>query len=126
MKDFTILVYEDDDTWKDSFIFNMDAKMAVKGIKLKIVSRDNGDSIDEDLLCCANLIMIDHDLDGITGDEIIAYINGDPDYRESSIYYYSGGESLDQLEARAEKFACQIRCFTKEGDDLDNAVYALV
>ena len=126
MKKFTILVYEDDDTWREAFIYNMGARMKVAGTELKITSRDDGDSIDEDLLCCANLIMVDHDLNGITGDEIIAHIEGDPDYRESSIFYFSGGETLDDLEARVEEFDCQIRCFTKEGNDLNNAVFALI
>ena len=127
MANFTILMYEDEVDWKDSFEYGIKDKVTVKGKTLVIKHKENGDTIEQDLVMCnPDLIMVDHDLGETTGDEIIAHINGNPEYVNVSIYYYSGGESLDDLRRTSEKFACQIQCFTKEGDNLDTAVLNLV
>ncbi len=127
MVNFTILIYEDDSDWKNSFEFGIKDKVAVKGKTLVIVHKENGDSIEQDLIMCSpDLIMVDHDLGETTGDEIIEHIDANPEYNSVSVYYYSGGETLDDLRERASKFACQIQCFTKEGDNLDTAVLNLV
>lgn len=127
MIDFTILMYEDEEDWKKSFEYSIKDKMQLKGRNLIIEHRENGDSLEQDLIVCSpNLIMVDHDLGETTGDEIIELIDENPEYSSVSIYYYSGGESLEDLIKRANKFTCQIRCFTKEGDDLDSAVLGLL
>ncbi len=126
MADFVILMYEDEVQWKDSFEYAIKDRITLKGKTLRIEHRENGDTIEQDLIISgANLIMVDHDLGVTTGDEIIALIDGNPDYNETSIFYYSGGESLDDLIASASKFQFHIRCFTKEGDGLDDAVINL-
>ena len=127
MANFTILMYEDEVDWKDSFDYGIKDKVTVKGKTLVIIHKENGDSIEQDLIMCSpDLIMVDHDLGETTGDEIIEHIDSNPEYNSVSIYYYSGGESLDDLRKTASKFACQIQCFTKEGDNLDTAVLNLV
>jgi hypothetical protein len=127
MTDFTILMFEDEVEWKDSFEYGIKEKVRQKGRNLVIRHRENADTLEQDLFMCnANLIMVDHDLGKTTGDEIINIIDGNPEYKTVSIYYYSGGETIEELERRAAKFACQIRCFTKEGDDLDSAVLGLI
>lgn len=127
MANFTILMYEDEKDWKDSFEYGIKDKVTVKGKTLKIIHKEDGDSIEQDLIMCSpDLIMVDHDLGKTTGDEIIASIEGNPEYNNVSIYYYSGGESLEDLRETAENFACGIQCFTKEGDGLDTAVLSLV
>jgi len=127
MANFTILMYEDESDWKDSFEYGIKDKVTVKGKTLVIVHKENGDSIEKDLIMCSpDLIMVDHDLGETTGDEIIEHIDSNPEYNGVSVYYYSGGETLDDLRKTAGKFACQIQCFTKEGDNLDTAVLNLV
>ncbi len=127
MESFTILIYEDDSGWKDSFEYGITDKVKVKGKTLVIVHKENGDSIEQDLIMCnPDLIMVDYDLGETTGDEIIEHINANPEYNKVSVYYYSGGETLDDLRKTASKFACQIQCFTKEGDILDTAILNLV
>lgn len=127
MVNFTILMYEDDLTYKESFEYSLKEKVKLKGKTLVIHHKENGDTLEQDLLMHSpHLIMVDHDLGETTGDEIIQIIDQMPEYNAVSIYYYSGGETLEDLESRANKFTCHIRCFTKEGDDLDNAILGLV
>ncbi len=127
MANFTILMYEDETDWKDSFEYGIKDKVTVKGKTLVIIHKENGNSIEQDLITCSpDLIMVDHDLGETTGDEIIEQIDANPEYNSVSVYYYSGGETLDDLRKTVDKFDCQIQCFTKEGDDLDTAVLYLV
>jgi hypothetical protein len=127
MADFTILMYEDESDWKDSFEYGIKGKIKLKGKTLVLKHRLNSDTLEQDLLMIdPDLIMVDHDLGEETGDEIIEIIEGNPEFNNVSIYYYSGGESLDDLRETAKKFKCQIQCFTKEGDELDAAVLGLV
>lgn len=127
MSHFTILMYEDETDWKDSFEYSLKLKLAQKGIKLNIVHRLDDDTLEEDLLISSpNLIMVDHDLGEITGEQIIGLIEGDPEYTKVSIYYYSGGESLDDLTAKAKQFNCHVQCFTKEGDSIEDSILKLV
>jgi len=127
MTNFTILIYEDEVTYKDSLEYSLKEKIKVKGKRLIIYHKENGDTLQQDLMICSpNLIMVDHDLGLTTGDEIIELIDQMPEYKNVSIYYYSGGESLEDLEMRARRHACNIRCFTKEGNDLDTAILGLI
>lgn len=127
MANFTILIYEDDSNYVDSLKYSLINKIKLKGKELKLYHRENGDTIDQDLIVYSpNLIMVDHDLDETTGDEIIQLIDEMPEFKGVSIFYYSGGESLDELEGRAKRHRCNIRCFTKEGDHLDSAIIGLV
>jgi hypothetical protein len=123
MTNFTILMYEDDPNWKDSFVYRMNAL----GRNLNIITKEDKDTLEQDLMMSnPNLIMVDHDLGITTGDEIIRIIDGNPDYKKVSIYYYSGGETLDDLKKRASEFRCQIRCFSKKDDDLYEAILGLI
>jgi len=127
MNNFVILMYEDEVDWKISFEYSLKARMMLKGSNLTIIHRENGDTIEQDLtVYYPHLIMVDHDLGETTGAELISIIDTMPEHKSVSIYYYSGGESLDDLRHRASKFMCQIRCFTKEGDELHTAVMGLV
>lgn len=121
---FTILIYEDDEDWKESFKYAIESSINSKGKELDIIHRDNIDTLEEDLLCIANLIMIDHDLDVITGDYVVESLMGDPDYYDASIFYYSGGETLEDLEARVSKYPGHVSCFLK-GKELNEAVIKL-
>lgn len=127
MTNFTILMYEDELDWKRSFEYSLKDKINLKGKSLVIEFRENGDTLEQDLIMCIpDLIMVDYDLGTTTGEEIIQVIDNTPECKNVSVYFYSGGETLDDLRKRAKEFSCQIRCFTKQGDDLDSAVLALV
>lgn len=126
MSNFTILMYEDEVEYKESFEYSIKAKITAKGRVLRLHHRQDGDTIEQDLMMYnPDLIMVDHDLGETTGDEIIGIIDGMPEFAKTSIYYYSGGESLEELQKRTKKFKCQIQCFTKSGDELDGAVLGL-
>lgn len=127
MEKFIILIYEDDATYVESLKYSLADKIKLKGKELIVNHKENGDSIDQDLnVYSPNLIMVDHDLGSTTGDDLIQIIDSMPEHSSVSIYYYSGGETLDDLEEKAKKHQCNIRCFTKEGDDLDVAILGLV
>ncbi|MDO8965735.1 hypothetical protein [Algoriphagus sp.] len=127
MKQFVILIYEDDATYVESLMYSLDGKIKLKGKKLVVHHKENGDSLDQDLnVYSPNLIMVDHDLGATTGDDLIQIIDSMPEHNSVSIYYYSGGETLDDLEEKARRHKCNIRCFTKEGDNLDIAILGLV
>lgn len=118
MKQFKILLYEDSSDWKESFDFNLRPNLGVAGISLSLKHRENGDSIERDLGFVPDLIMVDYDLGAITGTDVINLLEFDNRFNSTSIYFYSGGESLETLRAIAAKFACQVQCFTKDGDEM--------
>lgn len=127
MSDFTILMYEDDLDYKNSFEYNVAPRANAKGRTLRIMHKTNGDTVEQDLFTCIpNLIMIDHNLLVTTGDAIIAIMDQMPECRTISLYYYSGGESLADLERRAQAHQCNIRCFTKTDDELEQAVLEMM
>ncbi|MCC6727214.1 MAG: hypothetical protein IT258_22105 [Saprospiraceae bacterium] len=126
MKKLKILIYEDDITWKESMEYNLTPKFGHNGWKLHLIHREDDSTLMEDLERLPDLIMIDFDLVDITGEQIIEAIDNDPDYRSVKIFFYSGGESIDSLKKIAKKFGCSIRCFTKEGDELEEAILSLV
>jgi hypothetical protein len=127
MSDFTILMYEDDEEYKNSFEYNVAPRANAKGRTLKVVHKTNGDTVEQDLfMCIPNLIMIDHDLVVTTGDTIIAMIDQMPECRTISLYYYSGGETMSDLERRAQAHLCNIRCFTKTDGELEQAVLEMM
>ena len=122
-------MYEDDVAYKEAFYYSLNDKFKRNGHSLIINHKENSNEIEQDLFTCnpyPDLIMIDHDLGKTTGDEIINIIEGWSDYRKVRIFYYSGGESLDELERRAAKHKCIIKCFTKDGDELNNAILGLI
>ncbi|WDF45994.1 hypothetical protein PQ459_13910 [Chryseobacterium sp. KACC 21268] len=127
MDKFTILMYEDDLEYKDSFEYNLQSKFLVRGCELVIDHRVNGDTIEQDLIVSnPNLIMIDHDLGTLTGEEIIDILDNMPEFTKVLLIYYSGGESLDDLIEKTKKYNCHIQCYTKEGDDLETAILKMV
>lgn len=126
MKKLKILIYEDDIAWKESFEYNLRPKFDHNGWNLYLIHREDDTTLMEDLERLPDLIMIDYDLVHITGEQIIEAIDNDPDYRTVKIFFYSGGESIDSLREIAKKFGCSIRCFTKEGDELEGAILSIV
>jgi hypothetical protein len=126
MSNFKILIFEDEEKWKDAFVFNVQPKIELNGKTCHILHRLDDSTLMQDLEWLPNVIMVDYDLVHLTGEQIIEAIANDPDYVSVSIFFYSGGESIDTLKAIASKFECNIRCFTKEGDELENAIINLV
>lgn len=127
MSTFTILMYEDDQDYKDSFQYNLQPRVKAKGKDLVIHHKINGDTLETDLMVhTPNVIMIDHDLGTLTGEELIDLLDNMPEFTNVILIYYSGGESVDDLRKYADRFKCHIQCFTKEGDDLENAILKLV
>jgi|694.fasta_scaffold104005_3 hypothetical protein len=122
MRSFKILMYEDNLEWKDGFEFAIRPKLERSGIQLHIYHKYDNATLMQDIEVIPHLILIDFDLGHITGEEIIQQIDGDPQFNSTSIFFYSGGESIDSLKAISGKFNCGVSCFNKKGDDLENAV----
>lgn len=123
MSKFTILIYEDDEKYVEALSFNLSAQFSVLGLNLEIKHRVNGDSVEQDLqMIDPDIILIDHDLGTITGEEIIEILDSMPEHTKVMLLYYSGGESLDDLNEIVKKYKCHIQCFTKEGDELEIAI----
>lgn len=119
---FKILIYEDSDTYVEGLKFNIRPMLKAKGIDLKVLTRINGDTLAEDMEFIPHLVIVDYDLGDITGEEIIAVMNGDPQMNNSSIILCSGGESRDFLQSIADKYECGVACYIKDGDELANAI----
>ena len=106
MKQFRLLAYEDDPDWKEGFEFNVKPKLSSKGVNITIVQKLDDSTLMQDLEWLPNLILVDFDLGDRTGVEIIEQINGDPQYVNTSVFFYSGGESIEKLKSIAEGFVC--------------------
>lgn len=120
-------MYEDTVEYKEAFEYNLRAHLQVRGITLRLLHRENGDTLEEDFFMSnPDLLMVDYDLGETTGDEIITVIDSMPELRRVSIIFYSGGESLETLEGMAKKHQCHIMCHTKEAGELENAVLNLI
>jgi hypothetical protein len=126
MSEFRILVFEDDVPWKESFEYSLRPQIEIEGIRFLLRHRENDNTLMEDLEWLPDLIMIDYDLGELAGEEIIEAINNDAAYHKSSIYYYSGGETIDHLKAIAKKYKCNIQCFTKEGNSIEESILSLI
>jgi DNA-binding NarL/FixJ family response regulator len=123
MVNFRLLTYEDDPGWKAGFEYSIKPKLAAKEINITIVQKIDGATLMQDLeLLGPNLIIVDYDLGEQTGEEIIEKIDGDPQYISTSIFFYSGGETIEKLKEISKRFKCGVSCFTKEGEELENAV----
>lgn len=122
MKKFRVLMYEDTEEWKIGFEFNVKPKLAAVGIELVIMIRSDGDRLMEDLEFVPHLILVDHDLGEKTGEEIIQNILYDPQHNSTSIYFYSGGLSREELKAIVANYLANIPCFTKADDEIERSV----
>jgi hypothetical protein len=122
MTPFKILIFEDETGWVNGFEFNLSPKCKAEGLKLIFNHRINDSTLMQDLEWLPDLILVDHDLGTQVGSDIISQIDGDPQYRSISIYYYSGGESIESLREYAAEFKGAVYCYIKEGDELENAV----
>ncbi len=122
MKSFRVLMYEDTLEWKEGFEFTIKPKLEKLNLKLEIHHRYDNGTLTQDIEVLPHLILVDYDLGELTGAEIIEQIEGDPQFNKTTIYFYSGGESIDSLKMIAKKFKCGISCYTKDGDDLENSV----
>jgi CheY-like chemotaxis protein len=124
MKNFRILIYEDNSEWVDGFIFNLNPKFQVQNIILKYLHRLDGATIMQDLEFIPDLILVDYDLGDFIGTEILDRLYGDPQGQNTSIFFYSGGESIQVLKGIAQKYTCGISCYNKDGSNLERAVLA--
>ncbi len=122
MKTFRVLIYEDDVAWLTGFEFNVKARLMAKDIDFRKLHREDDSTLMQDLEFLPDLIMVDHDLGTLIGPDIIAQIDGDPQYSNVSIFYYSGGETIETLQAYAATFKCAVHCYIKDEEDLENAV----
>jgi hypothetical protein len=123
MQPFKILIYEDEVGWVNGFKFNLEPKFEAKGIKLVVLHKEDDSTLMQDLEWIPDLILVDHDLGSQVGSDIIAQIDGDPQYRSISIFYYSGGESIEALRGYAAEFTGAVYCYIKDGDELEIAVF---
>lgn len=126
MKEFRILIFEDDTPWKEAFEFNIRPQIEARGVKFLIRHKQDDSTLQEDLEWLPNLILVDYDLGELTGEQIIESIDNDPDFNKVSIYFYSGGETLEDLQSIARKFQCKIHCHTKEGNSLEISILGLL
>ncbi len=126
MKPFKVLIYEDEDGWVDGFKFILVPRLAAEDVKLVVLHRTGPSSLMQDLEWLPDLIIVDHDLDldPYFGNELITQIDGDPQFKSLSIYYCSGGESIESLRKFVKDLKGAIYCYTKQGDELGDAVFA--
>jgi len=124
MKKFRVLIYEDDKSWVDGFKFNMEPKFAAESIALVVNHKEDDSTIMQDLEWLPNLILVDHDLGVQVGKDIIIQIFGDPQFNRVSIYYYSGGESIEDLKKLVSDVPGVIHCYSKKGEELENSIFA--
>lgn len=122
MKEVRLLIYEDDATWVKGFEFNIKPRFKKLGIDLKILHKLDDQTIIQDLEFMPDLILVDFDLGKITGETVIEKMQDDPQLASTSVYFYSGGESIEALSKIANSFSCGISCFTKEGSELIDAI----
>jgi hypothetical protein len=122
MKTFRILVYEDDADWLGSFIYNMRPKLAAKGVVLQVNHKFDSSTVMQDIEWQPHLILVDYDLGTETGEAVIEQLDGDPQLMKTSVFFYSGGETLEELKRIAANFKCGIACYTKEGDTFEHAL----
>ena len=122
MKTFKLLIYEDDSSWVAGFEYNIKPKLAKEGVNLVIQHKLDDSTCSEDIEWLPKLILVDYDLGAQTGEEIISQMDDHPQLVHTSIFFYSGGESIENLKAIASKFKCGISCFIKDGDSLEQAV----
>ncbi|MGB5023883.1 MAG: hypothetical protein WBO44_00975, partial [Saprospiraceae bacterium] len=115
MEIFKVLIYEDDTDWVDGFEFNIKPKLSADNIDCRIYHRLDDSTLMQDLEWIPQLILIDHDLGTQVGTEIISQIQEDPQFRTVSIFYYSGGESIEDLKRFASSYQCSIHCYVKQG-----------
>lgn len=122
MKKFRILVYEDDIYWLESFVFNMKPKLAAKEIELLVNHKLDSSTVMQDIEWQPHLILVDYDLGTETGEAVIGQLDGDPQSMRTSVFFYSGGETLEELRNIAASFTCGIACYTKEGETFEHAI----
>jgi CheY-like chemotaxis protein len=124
MKTFRVLIYEDNSDWVNAFNYNIRLKLKSHDVEYKFMHRLDGSTIMQDLEFLPDLILVDYDLGGPVGTEILERLDGDPQCRSTSIFFYSGGESIEKLRSESKRFKCGIPCFIKNGDELEMAVLA--
>lgn len=122
MKKFKLLLYEDDPDWKESFIYNISARLEDLGVQIRVLHKLDGDTVMQDIEWLPDLILVDYDLGVQTGVEVIDQIEQDPQFNNTSIFFYSGGESIETLSGMASKFKCGVSCYIKDGVELEQAV----
>lgn len=121
-KKFRILIYEDSEDWAEGFKFNLTKKFKAKGVELSMLIKIDDGSIQQDIEFLPDLILVDYDLGTLTGEEVLDQIENDPNFKNCSIFLYSGGESIKSLKEIASRFKVPIPCYTKQGNDLEKAV----
>lgn len=123
MREFSILIYEDSGEWVDGFVYNISPKLEKEGVRMSITHRIDTNSVAQDLVRCSpHLVMVDDDLDEYAGEDVLMELDGNPDMVGVSVYYFSGGESIEGLRRKASQFH-GIHCYLKQGNEIDKAVY---
>jgi hypothetical protein len=122
MKQFRVLIYEDDPNWVKSFNFNLEPRLKISGIDLLLYHRLDSATVIQDIEWLPNLILVDYDLGTETGKDIIENILDDPQFQRTSIFLYSGGESIESLKSIIDELECGVSCYLKDGEELLNAV----
>lgn len=109
-----IHVIEDSPEFHEAIEYEMIPKLAAIGIDASFIFKEDGDTIEQDLVAGCDVMVIDDDLGDIYGDEIIEKIDSFPEYKNLPIVYYSGGESIERLEEKTKNFG-RVKCTTKSG-----------
>jgi len=119
-----ILMYEDSEDWKRSFERLLKRRLASKNISFHMDHKLNTNTLDQDIQFPKDIILVDCDLGENSGEDVLRAIDGDPDYRNTKVFFYSGGVSVDDLRFMAAAYKLgYVRCSTK--DDLEDAIALL-
>jgi len=118
-----ILMYEDSESWKESFVNLPKLRHLNLTNPRFFMHRDKADTVMQDLEYLADIILVDNDLGEYTSEDVISQIDQDPQYSSTSIVLYSGGDTIDLLEAIKSKYLCNIICCMK--DDLEETLLEL-
>ena len=98
-----INMIEDSKEFHESFEYEASPILTSNGITPKYTFRDDGSHLEQDMMMGIDLLLIDDDLGAITGDQIIAMIDENPEYQKLKIVYYSGGESVENLKLKTKR-----------------------
>jgi response regulator RpfG family c-di-GMP phosphodiesterase len=111
MSKIRIYVIEDSPEYHAALKFEMEPQLIAMGITPYFTFAKNGDTLQQDLVAGVDILLVDDDLGGTYGDEIIQEIDTFPEYKNLKIIYYSGGETLENLIIKTRKWG--LICSTK-------------
>jgi len=103
---------EDTVEYHKALKYEIEPQLKTKGIEPVFIFRKDNSTLAQDLFMGVTIVLIDYDLGKMFGDEIIAEIDGYPEYRTLPIIFYSGGEPLQTLIQKTRRYG-NVRCSTK-------------